>query len=208
MPSTSLWTQFSTFFRKLRIGDISNNNYSDFESDGTLEFLGDATVWDDLRFPFTQSKLGSNDKPDFDYTNIGLLFPQNDASEKIYILAQLEHKWKLESTLHPHLHWVQTSASFPTWKMSYRWYENGGDPTGSFTTLSSSEGVLEYPGSGTILQMTEFGEIDGTGIDSVSSMLDIIIWREDDTITGDVLAKEFDIHIEIDTVGSRQKYTK
>ena len=37
--------------------------------------------WDDLTGPLTRGLQGSADKPDFDYTNFGLLFPQNDTSE-------------------------------------------------------------------------------------------------------------------------------
>lgn len=92
--------------------------------------------------------------------------------------------------------------------MAYRWYENGEAIPGSYTELSVNTGFFEYPGSGSILQLSSFGEIDGTGISSVSSMLDIKIWRDDNTVTGDVLAKEFDIHIEIDTIGSRSEYIK
>ncbi len=36
-------------FTTFKAGNISGGNYTEIESDGTLEFLGDATVWDDLR---------------------------------------------------------------------------------------------------------------------------------------------------------------
>ena len=42
----------------------------------------DDIQWDDFRFPATSSKLGANDKPDFDFTELGFLFPQNDTAEK------------------------------------------------------------------------------------------------------------------------------
>ena len=45
------------------IGDYPDD-YSEFETDGTLEFHGDATVWDDLRVPVTSAKPG-NVLPDF-----------------------------------------------------------------------------------------------------------------------------------------------
>jgi len=46
-------------------------------------------LWDDLRFPATATRQGALAKPDFDYTNIGLLFPQNDPTEIIYMIDQL-----------------------------------------------------------------------------------------------------------------------
>ena len=165
-------------------------------------------VWDDLRFPAIQLKLGATTKPDFDYTNLGLLFPQNDASEIIYIIAQIPHEWKLGTNLRPHIHFIQSAALQPVFKMDYRWYKNGSDPTGVFTTITANSFAFSYPGSGSILQIVSFPEIDGSNIDTVSSILDIRIYRDDNVVSGDVLVKEFDIHYQIDALGSRQEFVK
>lgn len=90
--------------------------------------------WDDLRFPFTPDKQVANTKPDFDYTNLGLLFPRNDATEQSNMIVQL--------------------------------------------------------------------------VTGVSAFMDVILYREDDVATGDVLVKEFDLHYIKDELGSRQEYTK
>ena len=164
------------------------------------------TTWTDLRFPVTASKLGVNDKPDFDFTNVGLLFPQNDTTEYILMFAQFPHSYKHETGIHPHVHFVQTSASVPVFKLSYRWYKNG-DVVPSFTTITTTG--LRYPyTSGSILQVAFFPEILGTGIDVQSSCLDMKLYREDNVVTGDVLVKEFDIHYQSDTVGSRTALLK
>jgi hypothetical protein len=182
-------------------------NYSEFEDDGTLVFKGDATVWDDLRFPATRIRQGATLKPDFDTTNIGLLFPQNDATEIAYIIAQMPHSWKLGSTIYPHIHWVQDGATVPTFKMDYRWYNNGADPTGSFTTVTFDTELYSYT-SGSILQITYIdGGISGSG-KTLSSLLDIKLYREDNDYVGDALMKEMDIHFEMDTVGSREETAK
>jgi hypothetical protein len=165
-------------------------------------------VWEDLRFPFTRGRRGALSKPDFDYTNLGLLFPESDATEIVYFIAQIPHAYLLESDLSCHVHFVQTSASTPTFKMDYRWYKNGGDPTVGFTTITASTFKVTYPGSGSILQIAEFPMIDGDGIDSVSSILDIKLYRDDGDIAADVLGKEFDIHYQTDTRGSLQEYSK
>ena len=166
-----------------------------------------SVVWNDLRFPASRLRQGASLKPDFDETNIGLLFPQNDATEIVYINVQLPHDYKLESGLKPHIHYVQDEAQEPVFKMAYRWYKNGGDPTGSFTTISASTFVFTYS-SGSILQIVSFPEISGSGIDTVSSMLDIKLYRDDNVVTGDVLMKEFDFHYQIDMMGSRQEFVK
>lgn len=164
--------------------------------------------WEDLRFPATRIRQGATQKPDFDTTNMGLLFPQNDATEIAYIIAQLPHGTKSESSLSPHIHFVQDEATEPVFKIDYRWYKNGEDPTGSFTTLTIDNFIYTYT-SGSILQIAEFPMIDGTGIDTVSSILDIKLYRDDNVVTGDVLVKEFDLHYQIDQErGSRSEYVK
>lgn len=202
----SVWKSIANFVTGF-FGVIGDGNYSQFEKDGTLILHGNATVWDDLRYPFTESKLGTLDKPDFDYTNLGLLFPQNDATEKVYIIAQLSHAIKNLSEIRPHIHWIQSQASFPTWKMDYRIYSQGSTVPGGFNTVSVNTGVFTYPGSGSILQISIFPTID-ISIYGLSAMIDIIIYRDDNVVTGDVLAKEFDIHAEFDSLGSRQEFTK
>ena len=164
-------------------------------------------VWDDLRFPATRIRQGATSKPDFDTTNLGLLFPQNDNTEIAYIIAQMPHEWQLESGLKPHIHYVQDEAQEPVFKIDYRWYKNGSDPTGSFTTITASTFEFTYT-SGSIMQIVSFPEIDGTGIDTVSSILDIKLYRDDNVVTGDVLVKEFDIHYIKDSLGSRSEFIK
>jgi len=39
-------------------------------------------------------------------------------------------------------------------------------------------------------------------------MMLVKLYRDDNTYTGDALTFQFDIHYEIDTVGSRQEYVK
>jgi hypothetical protein len=165
--------------------------------------------WDDLLFPFERGRQGVTFKPDFDQTNLGLLFPQNDDTEIAYMIAQLPHRYKLGSNVRPHIHYVQDEAEVPIFKMDYRWYNNGDDPTVAFTTLSTADkgNALPYT-SGSILQIIQFPEIDGSHINGVSSMMDIRIYRDDNVVTGDVLAKEFDIHYLIDSIGSGKEICK
>lgn len=180
--------------------------------DGHLKFQGEAVVWDDLRFQFTSQQRGviiTDFKPDFDETNLGLLFPQNDPSEITYIIAQFSHTRKHGSPIRPHIHYIQSQSAQPNYAMDYRWYENGAQVP-SFTTLHTSandKGIFTYT-SGDMLQIAEFPEIDGSAIDSVSSMMDIKIYRTDNDVSGDVLTKEFDIHYQLDGVGSNSQYTK
>ena len=169
---------------------------------------GDNVGWEDLKAPATTIRQGNTTKPDFDPTNIGLLFPQDDPTEIAYIIKQFPHARKNGSNIRPHVHWIQESADEAVWKMDYRWYKNGDSVPATWTTLTCDSPVFTYT-SGTMLQICAFPEIDGSAIDEVSSIIDIRLYRDDDVVSGDVLLKEFDIHYQIDqTLGSRQEFIK
>jgi hypothetical protein len=191
----------------ISIGDRNAGNYSQFNEDGTLIANGEASCWDDLRFPVTQTKQGANLKPDFNTADLGLEFPSGNTAERIYIIAQMPHEYVLATAIRPHIHYVQTSSTVPTFKMMYRWYNNGELVPSTFTTISTVENVFEYPGTGSLLQILRFPEIPGAGV-KISSVLDIVIYRDDTVVLGDVLVKEFDIHYQIDMLGSRHEFIK
>ncbi len=157
-------------------------------------------LWEDLRFPAQALKLGATSKPDYDFTNNGLLFPQNDTSEIAYIIAQIPHAFMYGSSLKPHVHFIQTSSSLPTFKLAYRWYDLG-QTVPAFTTITSTTAAFTYV-SGSIHQLLMFPDITDATINGISSILDLQLWRDDNVVTGDVLVKEFDIHYRLDTLGS------
>lgn len=186
--------------------NITQTSTGELHMRGTPVLKGAATCWDDMLFPFSQAKQGSNLRPDFDQTNVGLLFPRNDATEIIYIVAQIPHSYKEGTDLHPHLHWQQSASTAVTWKMDYKWFNIGTAVPADFTTIATSTGVITYV-SGNLSQLSNFPTITGTG-KTISSLLLIKIYRDDNVTSGDVLGFQFDIHFEKDTIGSRDLLTK
>jgi hypothetical protein len=91
--------------------------------------------------------------------------------------------------------------------MDYRWYNNGDLMPGAFTTITAATFAFTYT-AGNMLQIAAFPEIDGSAMGGVSSMMDIKLYRDDNVAIGDVLTKEFDIHYEIDSLGSKEEYVK
>lgn len=174
---------------------------------------GQATVWDDIIFPFTSTRIGANAKPDFDETNMGLLFPQNSTSEKVYIIAQMPHRWKEGSAIHPHVHWQQMNTNAVVWSMDYKMFNLGDTVPADFATITAPHATASVKpyASGSMQQLTSFPAIDCTG-KTISSMLLIKLYRNDNVDagagTGDALAFQFDIHYEIDSQGSDTLYTK
>jgi hypothetical protein len=163
--------------------------------------------WDDLRFPANQTKQGANSKPAYDETNTGLTFPANDESAVIYINAQMPHKWQ-QTAISPHIHFVQTTAAIPVFKMAYRWYAINQPATANFTIISANVLALPYT-AGARHQLLEFPDITPPTNPGLSSMIDIKIYRKTgDGAAANILVKEFDIHYEIDQPGSRLEYIK
>jgi len=174
-----------------------------------LRFLD--TVWDDLRAPLTATKLGATSKPDFDFTNLGLLFPSGDTAEVASIIFQFPHGYKLGTDIYPHLHWQQMNSNAVVWKIDYKWFDNGEATPAGWTTVAATDKAFTYS-SGSLAQIEKWAAIDGSGISGVSSMLLVKLYRDDSVDggagTNDALAWELDVHFEIDTIGSHSEYSK
>jgi len=179
----------------------------------------DELAWDDLRFPFigrnidtTSGRLGYN------YTEVGIFFAANAryaATEQVSIVVQFPHAWKSESAICPHIHWIQGQNVIPNFLMEYRIYKNGTVPPVTWTKATLQDHAFPYSAGG--LQLSSFADIDMTGIDSVSAIMDIKFFRDTtngsglfgaDPYTGDVLVKELDIHYQVDSLGSFTEYSK
>lgn len=165
------------------------------------------TYWEDLNVPLTTTKVGALNKPDFDYTNIGFLFPQNDASEIIYFIVQMPHRWKQGTAIYPHIHWQQSADQTPVFKLDYKIYNNNELVPADFSTYTMSTKAFTYS-SGNLGQISK----NTTGITmtgkTISCMILCKLYRDDNAYTGDVLVNQFDIHYEIDSAGSDDEYDK
>ena len=120
------------------------------------------------------------------------------------------HKKKLGSAIYPHVHYIQGAAQQPTFKMYYRYYNNSGTVPSVWNTGSTADGnkgLFTYI-TGSVLQIATFLAIDPPAGESVSANLDVKLFRADNDVTGDVLAKYVDFHIELDSTGSYQQFSK
>jgi hypothetical protein len=164
------------------------------------------STFDDLVFEMTPGRLGALTKPDWDATNIGFLFPENDATEIVYIVAQIPHKYRLGTVIYPHVHCQQASNQQAVMKMDYKWFNIGDAIPVGWTTYTMGTYAVTYS-SGTIHQVLKGTGIAGTGM-GMSSLMVIKLYRDDNVYTGDLLVQQFDIHVEADMPGSREEYSK
>jgi hypothetical protein len=193
----------ATFETLLTTGTLTSTGAAVFE-----ELMLSDTVWEDMRFPATRTKLGSNDKPDFDYTNIGLLFPQNNTGEIVYVTDQTPHAMiETDVVWKPHIHYIQTGATMPTFTLSQRIYANGAAPPAFASIDTTGEGIFTYT-SDSMLQILPFPDIEVDDSLGVSAWFDFKLFRDDNDVTGDVLFKGFDFHYPLDRLGSREVYSR
>ncbi len=209
-------------YAPVTIGDGGNTDYSRFEEDGTLVFNGDATVWGDYVTP-----LGANNWNGVSNNPVLTeLFNDGSGSQGVYafvfsdgdealITIQMPHDWKEGSTIQPHIHFMCTTDVTPAdnfgIEFEYNWANIGAD----FSANSTKTGVDISTGVNTDnshrpeANVTPSG-IDGTG-KTISSILLCRIKRvaaQADNYGGGIAIFDFDVHYEIDTVGSRTELAK
>ena len=200
-------------------GDV---NYSQFDADGTLTFVGDATNWDDIRIvPTLFDVIGNTDPSIVDYQPGG-----SGSTFKMYAFAkgdegfftiQLPHSYKPESDLKAHVHWtpgsrgVAENTKVVQWRLDY-----------TITSIGSNFGTaqtISIPGTCSGIdhkhEKTAGVTIAGTGLGISSQLIGKIYrWNDaSDTWVGTTAAElpifiEFDIHFEQNSVGSRQPTSK
>jgi len=207
-----------SYFKKL--GNILAGNYSEIEADGTYRASGTATCFRDELNDLI--KTGTNNPSShlvLDLTEGTLDFKDNcDLNDWALMNVQINHDWKLGSDVEPHIHWFQNANNIPNWLIQHRWQKQCGAKTTAWTSVKYTTNACTYS-SGTINQITGFGTITPpVGYGQVSDIIQIRLLRDTanastlftgaDPYTGDAEAVSFDVHIEVDTLGSRALYAK
>jgi hypothetical protein len=208
-------------FPHLRAGAVSAGNYMEVEADGTMVAIGDATAWRDELQSLTGARLQS---PSADIQeNIpeaSVTFETTARYPTDYVTTniQLNHDWDPGTLIEAHIHWWQVSSDIPNWLIGYRWQKGGSAKTTAWTLLPYSSHIFSYT-SGTLNQITDFGTITPpSGYGEVSDIIQFRVYRDvtnvstefggADPESADVDVMNFDVHITVDTLGSREEYSK
>lgn len=187
-------------------------------------FTGLAPKWNDLRFPaIAQQAYTVAGRIDFNFSECSLDFQDNALypDDPMCALAQFPHGKLLGSNVYPHIHWIQNQDAVPNWLLAIRWYNRLGDPVPSAWTLFTVETTSIPYTSGSIANVSKFNLVnphDHMVTEHISSFMDIRLFRDTsnvsglfsgaDPYTGTVQLKEFDIHYQIDSLGSDEQYIK
>ena len=194
------------------VGDATSYNQRGTPNSNTSEFEAN---WDDLRFPATAiNPPGQASDPDVEATT-GLLLFAAAGTETIFALVQMPHSWKEGSVVKPHVHWQKTTSADGDvyWQLDYKKIPIGQVMDAEFTTLFATTPVSGTPDNDTANEhlLTSFDDIDMTGLtlsDCLLCKISRIGGNEADTYGADARLLEFDIHFQINTLGSEQLYTK
>ena len=202
---------------ELRVSsDAGATNYLAVEADGTLEFNGTATVWDDLRVSLDRGKTAGVNVPAFEKVidngaaSAGVYAYNFDDGDEIWFSVQMPHSWLLASTIYPHLHWCaegDASGANVGIGLEYSWCDT--DETFAASALLPRD----VAGTTALKQvLSEFAAVGISGAGhTLSSVLLCRFYRyaaASDNYAGGIFALEIDFHYEMDTVGSRTKTAK
>ncbi len=183
-------------------------------------FFGKGIVgWDDLRFPLMGRRITvSAGRLDFDFEECTVDFSATAryTEEPVCMISQMPHAKKFGTALYPHLHWIQQEDNTPNWLLKYRFYNNG-SVVPEFSLAIPTYNAFAYD-SGDLLQITAFPPIPAPTGETVSSICDLILFRDSanastlfagaDPYTVGAKSKEFDLHYQIDSLGSGRELAK
>lgn len=167
------------------------------------------TGWDDLRFPASAiNPLGAVADPQRN-ANTGVLEFAGNADNIIAGVAQMPHSWKRGSAIYPHLHlrFITSAAGNTRWKLEY-------DISDADTPFIQNYGTYSDGGTITVANpqnakreiLASFNPIQMTGLKESA----VVLWRITrlastdalDTDTTAVALLEYDIHYEVDKIGT------
>jgi hypothetical protein len=205
----------ATTAQEARIGDGGTTDYFQVEADGTIEFNGAATVWDDFVVPVqvaSRSTVPGTVAPSELAYRSGLVYEFPDAVDRTcYFVIQIPHTYKEGTDVVFHIHWTidtsgagggaenvewdySYSASSPTADNSEQWPVA---TTGTQTVDVQNEAQHDHI-------MDDIVTITGTNF-KTSEVIIMSLTRTGttDSYGGHALLVSADVHHEIDTVGSR-----
>lgn len=206
-------------FGQVEIGN--DTSYTEVEADGTIEFIGEATVWNDYVVPFSSVKAKDAKPPTWEVF-IGDVFQwafknENsvDKEPEVGFVIQMPHDWD-GSTIYPHIHWApeEDGSGSVVWAIEYTWVSYNNDTPIEFPSTNVLTGTSrDLASMGHKHLITEFGSITPTSSqNSISSILVVTFYRNstnaEDTYSKDAFGLSFDIHYKSNTIGSRLQYTK
>ena len=197
-----------------KFGDDSGN-HTKVEADGTIEFNGDATVWNDIQFPLSGAKVPASNAPTWETFTTNTKEYGFAVDDYIDTQAnEIFHGWKLGTAGDVHLH-ITTKAANSTGSNRFAKFQIWISycDTGETWQETNFTAELTIPDGTAALEMfyLDMGDLTLTNY-IIEAELKLRVKRIAATggteYSGNIFITEAGIHIESDMVGSRQESTK
>jgi len=184
----------------------------------TLKLLAEATVWEDERCPASSAGPGASNpvfamfRQNLAGTSVGVFaqrFRDPGAEDDLMFDVQHPHSIRIGSTLYPHIHWSPNDAVVADVGWGIEYSEAN---INTIFPVTTSE-LIAFPTSGVQYShdVSSWSPIP-LADRGISGMFKARIFRSDaggiDTYAAVAWLHEFDIHFEVDTMGSRTEFTK
>lgn len=199
-----------------RFGTVSGGNYTEFESDGTVKLVGDASVYDDIFVGLTSAKLPQANVPTwttFTTNTNAYTFAINDYIDLPTI--EINHDYKEGTDLEVHLHIATNGVNTTDRYVKFIVYYTYAIPfsvSTQFVTEQNISNELLIPAN--TLDKTsmylQLGTITGTTL-KIGTQLKIRLKRITSVgtaPTSNPFVGMLGIHYQKDTMGSRQINSK
>jgi hypothetical protein len=196
----------------------SGVNETLFDSTGHQTMTGTARPWRDaltdaLNIKNTGVGVSTNAaESTVEFVNNALA-----ASDYLYLNIQMNHDKDPTSSIYPHIHFFQGRNAIPNFLLYYRWQKMGAEKATSWVPLKCTTLAFTYGGTTrvNIASSVAIAPPTGTGL---SDIVQFRICRDTnnasglftgaDPYTGTVGVLAFDIHFQINSLGSTDEYTK
>lgn len=201
--------KLSIFIVRMKIGTSTKNMA--FKSDN---YKFSPTQWLDINFDVSTLSFGFGSNPDIinlGSSDIGIaaFAGTGITTEEVSGGFELNHFYKEGTAIRPHIHWAPTTTGSGNvvWQLEYSWC-NDGDVCSTGTIITVTDAA---PGTAWQQQIVEFPTIDGTG-KTIGSQFSFRLFRDpangSDTYEDDAVVKTFGVHVEADSIGSREVISK
>jgi hypothetical protein len=128
------------------------------------------------------------------------------ANDHLTFTFQMPHRRKVNSDIHPHIHFWQTSSTHTNmWYAYYSWNNIGATNTAD-VFIGPASNTQAYV-SGTMHQLAAFPMINGSG-KGISSVLRFKLYRDGGMGSGAVVVTDTDMHYQVDGFGSDAEASK
>jgi hypothetical protein len=191
-------------------GDVTNSHTTEIESDGTIKFNGNATIFGIISIPVSSMVLSISSPPALTGYKAGYSLGFDSASDEVVSFrVEIPPDYKEGTNITVYIHWTPTDngAGNVVWSLDYSW-ANVDSAFPSATTVNITVAADEVTDKH---QRDEFFALTGTG-KTIGSVILCSIKRDgdnaSDTYASDALLHSLSIHYEKDTIGSRTIITK